>query len=228
LNIIKYKKREKQMKNGALIIFSAILVMFLLLNSADALPVDGALSGWEPDTISFDYTYDGRTLSGQIEYAVYDNYPGNWPSGDYYIYAYHITNSQLSDVAIDSFSLSIFGDVDVGGIGYDGYGVDEDGKEAFAYFSPDSSTPQSAIYLFMPEPYAEGAIEPGDESLNLLFTSPYAPTTGYGVIEGGSMGAMISELATPMPEPAPLPEPATILLLGIGGGLVTMMRNRNR
>ncbi len=216
------------MKNAALISLSAMLVMFLLLNSADALPVDGALSGWEPDTISFDYTYDGRTLSGQIEYAVYDNYPGNWLSGGDYIYAYHITNSELSDVAIDSFSLSLFGDVDVGGIGFDSYGVDEDGKEAFAYFSPDSSTPQSAIYLFMPIPYAEGAIEPGEESLNLLFTSPYAPTTGYGLVDGGSMGDMVSGLATPLAAPQPLPEPATILLLGIGGALVTMMRNKNR
>lgn len=211
------------MKNGALISLTAMLVMFLPVSSADALPVDGALSGWEPDTISFDYTYDGRTLSGQIEYAVYDNYPGNWPSGDQYIYAYHITNSQFSDVAIDSFSLSIFGDVDVGGIGYDSYGVDEDGIRAtYAYFSPDSQAPQSAIYLFMPESIGLGLIEPGDESLNLLFTSPYAPTMAYGVIEGGSMGAMVPGLATP------LPEPATILLLGIGGALVTMMRNRHR
>ncbi len=210
------------MKNVTLISLSAILVMFLLLSSADALPVDGALSGWEPDTISFDYTYDGRTLSGLIEYAVYDNWPGNWPEVEHYYYAYHITNSPLSDVAVDSFSLSIFGDVTVGGIGYDGYGVDEDGKEAFAYFSPDIGAPQSAIFLFMPAPYAEGAIDPGEESLNLLFTSPFAPTTGYGVIEGGGIGTMVSGLATP------LPEPATILLLGIGGALVTMMRNRNK
>ena len=215
------------MNNVTLISLSAILIMFLLLNSADALPGEGSLSGWGPETISFDYTYDSRTLSGQIEYAVYDNWPGGWPSGEYYIYAYHITNSLLSDVAIDSFSLSIFGDVDVGGIGHDSYGVDEDGiEETYAYFSPDSGAPQSAIYIFMPESMGLGLIEPGEESLNLLFTSPYAPRekddTGYGVIQGGSMGAMVPGLATP------LPEPATILLLGIGGALVTMIRNRNR
>ena len=200
-----------------------MLLMFLLINSAYALPGEGALLDWGPETIPFDYTYDGRRLSGQIEYAVYDNWPGSWPEGEHYYYAYHITSSLLSDVAIDSFSLSIFGDVDVGGIGHDGYGVDEDGiEETYAYFSPDSGAPQSAIYIFMPESMGLGLIEPGEESLNLLFTSPYAPTTGYGVIEGGSMGTMVSGLATP------LPEPATVLLLGLGGALVTMMRNRNR
>lgn len=212
------------MKNGALISFTAMLVMFLPVSSADALPVEGALSGWEPDTISFDYTYDGRTLSGQIEYAVYDNYPGNWPSGDQYIYAYHITNSQFSDVAIDSFSLSILEGANVGLlIGHDSYGVTDGIAEMYAYFSPDSFAPQSAIYLFMPEIMGgQGLIESGDESFNLLFSSPYAPTTGYGLVDGGSIGAMVPGLATP------LPEPATILLLGIGGALVTMMRNRNR
>jgi hypothetical protein len=211
------------MKNGALIILCAMLVMFVLLNSANALPTEGTLPGWEPDTISFDYTYDGRTLSGQIEYAVYDDYPGGWPGGEHYYYAYHITNSELSNVAIDSFSVSIFEDVTVGGIGHDGYGVDEDGiVETYAYFSPDTHTPQSAMYLFMPGSIGQGLIEPGDESLNLLFSSPHAPTTGYGLVEGGSMGAIVSEIATP------LPEPATILLLGIGGGLMTMIRNRNR
>ncbi len=218
------------MNNTVLISLSAMLLMFLMLGSADALPVDGVLSGWEPDTIFFDFTYDGRSLTGQIEYAVYDDYPGFGISIEHYVYAYRITNSELSNVDIDSFSIGILDNATVGALGYDNYEVSDGIRPAHAYFSPNTSSAQSAIFLFTPSSVlsGNGQIEDGDESYNLFFTSPYAPREkdteypGYGVIQGGSMGGMVSGLATP------LPEPATILLLGVGGALVTMMRNRNR
>ena len=200
------------------------LILYLLLagtlfvSAADALPLSGALSGWEPATAYFDYTYGGRTLTGQIDYAVYDSFDGNPLSGGSYVYAYQIFNSGASDVSIDSFSVGILDEAVVTDIGW----VLPDGgaevEPSFAYFSPDPQSPQSAIYLFMPQ--LDGVIGIGGSSAILLFSSDSLPETGFGIVEGGSSGETVQGL------PTPVPEPATILLLGAAGAVMALTRKR--
>jgi hypothetical protein len=198
------------------------LAATLLAQSASALPVSGSLSGWEPDSLSFDYTYDGRRLTGRIDFAVYGNYPGTAPSGGQYVYAYQITNDELSDVSIDSFSVGIAEGVGVGDIGSDTYQVTDGVEPSFSYFSPSAQAAQSAIYLFLP--HFEGLVGGGRSSVILAFSSDSEPTAGFGIIEGGSIARAIEGL----PAPVHAPEPATVVLLGSGTVLVSLTHRRRR
>lgn len=197
-----------------------LIIMLLVVTKfapvADALPI-GALSGWS-DNVDFDYSgLDGRRLTGQIEYAVYDvvDYPGNAPSGGQYIYAYQITNSQLSDVPVESFSVAILQDAHVGNINWDDYEVNTGVKPSLEYFSPTPEQAKNARFLFLP--HLNGLVEKGDDSVILLFSSNSLPKKGWALIEGAAIGAVTDAL------PTPVPEPLTISLLGIGA-LLTLIR----
>jgi len=194
----------------------ALFFAAILAGSAHALPGTPVLSGGTP----FDYTYDGRILRGQIDYAVYEVYPGTVPGPGAYVYAYQIFNDASSNVAIDSFSLSILEDAAVGDIGWDDFGVVGGIEPSHAYFSPDAATAQSAIYLFLP--FMGGLIGADEYSVIMLFTSDNEPTESFGILEGGSIGTMVNGL------PTPVPEPATVLLLGIGALSLTGMGRRRR
>jgi hypothetical protein len=195
-----------------------LLVGTLFVSAAKALPAGGELPGWGPAIVPFDYTYDGRQLVGQIEYAVYESesYGDNPLTGGAYVYAYQIFNSGDSDVSIDSFSVGILEEAIVSDIGWDTVQAG-DVAPSFAYFSPDAQTPQSAMYLFLPQ--FAGVIGIGESSRILLFSSDRLPEMGFGVIEGGSIAETVDV-------PTPAPEPTTIFLLGAGGALVTLLRRR--
>jgi hypothetical protein len=193
-----------------------VLVGILFAPAAQALPAGGEVLG--PDSVLFDYTYDGRRLAGQIDYAVYEteSYDNNPLTGGLYVYAYQIFNSGDSDVSIDSFSVGILEEAIVSDIGWEAAQGGEV-EPSFAYFSPDAQTPQSAMYLFLPQ--LAGVIGIGESSTILLFSSDRDPEMGFGVIEGGSIAETVDL-------PTPVPEPATIFLLGAGGALVTLLRKR--
>jgi len=194
----------------------ALFFAALLAGSAHALPGTPVLSGVKP----FDHTYDGRILRGQIDYAVYEAYPGTVPGPGTYVYAYQIFNDASSNVAIDSFSLSILEDAVVGDIGWDDFGVVDGIEPSHGYFSPDAATAQSAIYLFLP--FMGGLIGADEYSVIMLFTSDNEPIESFGILEGGSIGTMVEGL------PTPVPEPATVFLLGIGALSLTGMGRRRR
>jgi len=210
------------MKRKEKLFFLVLLCVIGLYPSlVNGLPVTGALTGWEPDSVSFYTESNGRTLSGQIDYAVYeyDDYPGTAPAEGQYVYVYQIFNSEQSSVGIDYFSAGILGDVVSGGIGYDFYGAGDGVMPNVLYFSPNLENVQSAVYLFLP-PFG-GFIESGQHSVLLLYVSDNEPIDdGFSVIAGGSISATAEGL------PTPVPEPATIVLLGIGGALLALTRKR--
>lgn len=205
-----------------------LFVAALLVPTANALPT-GALPGWSGE-VYFDLLgLDGRTLTGWIDYAVYEfgSYPGTVPAGGSYIYAYQIFNQVFNtgdpdNVSIDSFSVGILENAHVGTISYDDYQVSDGVAPYYQYFSPSSQSAQSAIWLFLPDilPFqgSEGLVGSGQHSDILLFSSNNGPTNGFGILEGGSIGE-ISAM------PTPVPEPATIALL-VMGGVMTLARKR--
>lgn len=199
-------------------LLSLLLVILFCFSSAKALPVGDYYDGWEPAG-TFDVEQDGRSLVGRLDFAVYEDYPGNPLSGGQYVYAYQLFNYSESDVSIDSFSVGLSDNCSVVDIGYDS---SEGGVEpAYSYLSPDMQDPQSALFVFFPSYLSggSGVIKSGEQSAILLFSSDDTPTSGFGMIEGGSI-SVTQEV------PSPTPEPATVLLLGLGGAFLTMSRKR--
>jgi hypothetical protein len=206
-------------------LFMTILLILPLPASAvvTELPTAGALSGWAPTGISFDFGITGRPFAGSIFYAVYNasGYPGSAPSGGSYIYAYQIFNNSSSTAAIDSLSIGILGDAKAGKIKCDDFQSPNGIDASLSYFSPNAAAAQSAKFLFLSSP--NGLVESGQHSVLLLFSSDDSPTHGFGVIEGGGVGGRVDGLATPLATP----EPTTMTLLGAAGILSLIRKKRS-
>jgi len=186
-------------------------------SAASALPVGDVMSG----SIPFEYTPDGRTLSVQIDYAVYSASPGDVELEGQYVYAYQIINSEDSDVGIDSFAVGILEGATVIDIAFDS-SVSGGGVEpSYSYFSPGQSSAESAAYLFLS--FMQGVVQSGQQSAVLLFSSDDAPallSDGFASIAGGGIGGTVTNL------PTPIPEPTTIILLGGSWAIITLTRRR--
>jgi len=203
-----------------LILSLMLLVVVVCGFEARALPVDGTVEGWGPDSIVFDYIVDGRRLNGQIDFAVYDAYPGDVQLNGQYVYAYQIINSEGSDVGIDSFTVGIGDGASVVDIAFDATLSGGDVQSSFAYFSPDQSTAQSAAWLFLPSTIGSGVVQSGQQTFALVFSSDNVPTNGFAIMEGGSTVGIVQNL------PTPIPEPTTIILLGGSWAMLAAIRRR--
>jgi hypothetical protein len=198
------------MKNfKSVVIFISVLVCVC----ANALPVPllgdpAAIPGWT-NTTQFNLTNGTSILNVTVEYAVFaaGSYTGNDISGgNDFIYAYQIFNNgtgsslPASTVAVDFFSVGISMGSSMGTVGIDaGYGTPS-GVNPMAF-----NFPQSAGYIF---PLPLSALNQGQHSMVLLFSSVHAPMAGFGTISGGGLSGMGM-----LPAPSLVPEPATMALL---------------
>lgn len=188
----------RNMKTKTIFLFACATV-FAVCAKASLYNDPAAMTGFKNKT-SFNITMSGSVLKADVEYAVYSpgDYPGDDRTGDSeYIYAYQILNSTQSNVAVDFFSVGILSGSSIDLIYTDtSYGV-LGGTVPFAFnFS------QSAGYVFIRD-----ALNPGQWSDVLIFSSTYSPTIGFGTVSGSGLSGMGS-----LPTPS-VPEPATILFI---------------
>lgn len=192
---------------GGLLIMSSVVSATIIPLNSDSI----ALADYS-GLISVNQTKGSHIYSFNVSYAVYDvtvyNANGRFDPSygqDLYIYAYQIFNSVNSNTDIKAFEIAITESVTVDNITYD-----EVAGMPFG-ITPhlENILPTSAIWKFDKNP-----INPGENSVVLLFTSDFAPgydnnTTLHSRNENGISG--ISVVA-----PSLIPEPTTLLLLGLG------------
>lgn len=152
-------------------------------------------------------TFDIAGSTATVESAVY-----SYESGEY-VYSYEITND--SPVGISFFSVGIIPGADILGCDYEGVGVIDP-----AYWSPAGSPVQSVDGLFI-----DTIDNDGLSSAVLWFTSDNSPTTGSAMLFG-TMSGMGYTANGDVLAPSVAPEPATILLLGFGGAVVSLIRRK--
>ena len=189
----------KNIKTKTILLFVCVSV-FAVCAEASLFNDPAAMAGLT-GKISINIT-TWSVLKADVEYAVYS--PGDYQGDDQtggseYIYAYQIFNSAQSNVAVDFFSVGILSGCSIDFIYTDtSYGT-PDGIEPL-----EIEFPQSAGFVFIVD-----ALNPGQWSDVLIFSSTRLPIMGFGTVSGGGLSGM-GPLPTPMPS---VPEPATILFI---------------
>ena len=180
---------------------------FLLLlgavhaQNAFAMPVGGVQEDQYLETFNI------ASGTATVESTVY-----SYDSGEF-VYSYEITND--SPVGISFFSVGIIPGADVFDCSYDGIGVIDP-----AYWSPAGSPVQSVDGLFI-----DTIDNDSLSSAVLWFKSDNSPTMGSALLVG-TMSGLGYTAAGDVLAPSVAPEPATILLLGIGGAVVSLTRRK--
>jgi hypothetical protein len=150
------------------------------------------------------FTVDGGLATVDCDVYGYD-------SGEY-VYAYQITNE--STTALSAFLVGILPGADAYGPACDsGAGLVD--PTLWSVGGSPVDRVQAAFF--------DALIGNGQTSAVLWFQSSYASTFGHGMLSGAAGGVPCSATGSLL---VPAPEPATILLLGIGGALLTVSRRR--
>lgn len=199
-------------------VLGLLFSIVVLVDNSFAQIVTLESSYWEGHTY-YSRTELGKDIKGRIDYAVYDTeaYPDEYPGiegftppGDgQYIYAYQIFNDDDSD------PVGLFEIIEISGASVDGIGWEQAGDlEAIvpvdAFFWPNETAPEDAVFLFG----GDAPLQGGEHSYFLMFTSDDAPRAGDYYIG-------TSQVPT-------VPEPATIALLGLGGAMIFSVPMRRK
>lgn len=181
----------------------SLLVAILFVQNASAIPGGGVLDANHTGTFAFEYG------SAEVDCEVYKYTPGEYTSQ--YVYTYQISNID-SGIGLSFFSVGI----------KDGANALDPHHDLGAGVAPTNwdtvgSPVQSVDGLFTSPIYN------GLSSEVLWFASDYASTLGEAALFGTSSGSPKYAGGGVL---TPVPEPATILLLGIGGALITLTRKR--
>lgn len=182
------------MKSFKLTVIS-LSILFCVYANASLMGIPG-YSG----TTAFNLSNGTSVLNVSVEYAVFA--PGTYAGSDIsggsdFIYAYQIFSNSASNCAVDFFSIDIPLGCSINAVGTDtGYGT-LGGVNPLAF-----KFPQSAGYMFI-----YSALNPGQHSSVLLFSSDYSPVMSFGTVSGGGLSGM-GALPTLL-----VPEPVTIALL---------------
>jgi hypothetical protein len=191
------------------------------LATASGVYVDGFAKVWHGST-----HYVNGNLEGDVDWAVWA--PNTFPSGalDYtpyvgtageFVYAYQVY--ETGSAALSQFSVSIANPAD-----NDGYFTGDAGDGPVTGVPPDFSTitGTSVEWFFF------SAVEQGNSTSGLAFSSAYSPINGSGlVVDDGT-----SQFVVPVPTPGGpiIPEPSTLVLASCGMGVIALgwLRRRGR
>jgi hypothetical protein len=213
------------MMGKKIVALSVLAVVLCGVQVANGLPYTGS--------VYYDFTDDGRILSGRIDFGVFDRQVDTFaatPPGDgRYIYAYQIWNDQgNAQEAVGYFSILLEGAI-VDGIGSEALGGDQTAVEpSHEDFDPDGDP----IFLFQIFDSTSGSIvgidylDPGAHSYILIFTSDSDWVAGDYHIGGGGLGYQYPLLAPEGEPPTETPEPATIFILGMGAVSALVMKRK--
>jgi len=211
------------MMRKKIVTLSVLLACLCAAQSASGIPYTGSTdySVVDPET--------GRTLSGTIDFGVFDRQVDDFaftpPGEGRYIYAYQIFNDQ-GDIqeAVGYFAILLEG-APTDGIGADAwegdtlaveptnFGIDSLGDAVFHFKSTD---PNTGLLL------GEDILQPGGHSYVLIFTSDNDWKPGEYEIRGGGLTNRETDFV-----PTDTPEPATILILGMGAGMGLLVKRKS-
>jgi len=176
---------------------------------------DGSWSG----AVGFSVSGSGSTLAGTIDFAVFtkqkflDNFAGDGYVPDaplVYTYQVHNTGTTFVSAQIQG-AVNPISNVDWFEIG-DGSDVDP---------SSSANVGGNAVWDFL-----SPAISSGSSSEGLAFSAAGIPDYGFALTQNGGLSFVSAGL--PTPGSGMIPEPATIILVGVGAGLLATWRGRRR
>ena len=187
-------------------------LVLMISSSSDAGLLTTTAGAITQGTVAF----DNGNLQGNLDFAVlpaaaFTAAFGNddYTPGDTYVYAYQIINS--SEAGTDSISADVTAPVTPANtIGT--FETVDGGGEINA--STAVLVGPTANWVFNPE------IPPGALSWGLAFSSPNLPKTGAALIVDGGNSALV-EIPVPI-----IPEPASLILVGIAGSAILLLRRR--
>lgn len=213
------KDKLRMMGSRSSMIAPVVFFTVLMLFGCNAFATFGlGNSILQSDTILFDgpaviINSQSYSRSGHVDYEIYA--PGEYSgtlssiSQDHYVYAYQVFNDSASTLSINTVVINLLPDVIVGLVGYEGSGVDPSGNN-----SPSISG--NVTFEFYTAQIIAGA-----NSSVLIFSSETEPTLGFGSLNGGVIGTILTDVPTPT-----IPEPVSILLFGMSGAYVAFSRRR--